>query len=76
MNVFGPPMRRSVRKSAGSLTSPNASQKKAEVYVEEDGHAVPVPLVVGFTDGKMTQVLEGKLSAGDKVIVDQRRGAK
>ncbi len=33
-------------------------------------------LVVGFTDGKMTQVLEGKLSAGDKVIVDQRRGAK
>ena len=76
MNVFGPPMRRSVRKSAGSATSPNASQKKAEVYVEEDGHAVPVPLVVGFTDGKMTQVLEGKLSAGDKVIVDQRRGAK
>ena len=76
MNVFGPPMRRSVRKSAGSVTSPNASQKKAEVYVEEDGHAVPVPLVVGFTDGKMTQVLEGKLSAGDKVIVDQRRGAK
>ena len=76
MNVFGPPMRRSVRKSAGSVTSPNASQKKAEVYIEKDGQAVPVPLVVGFTDGKMTQVLEGKLSAGDKVIVDQRRGAK
>ena len=99
MNVFGPPMRRSVRKSAGSVTSPNASQKKAEVYIEKDGQAqpvlpqlvpaavyrhtgrdrrlsLPVPLVVGFTDGKMTQVLEGKLSAGDKVIVDQRRGAK
>ena len=76
MNVFGPPMRRSVRKSAGSVTSPNAAQKKAEVYIEKDGQAVPVPLVVGFTDGKMTQVLEGKLSAGDKVIVDQRRGAK
>ena len=76
MNVFGPPMRRSVRKSAGSVTSSNASQKKAEVYIEKDGQPVPVPLVVGFTDGKMTQVLEGKLSAGDKVIVDQRRGAK
>lgn len=76
VNVFGPPMRRSVRKSAGSVTSPNATQKKAEVYIEKGGQAVPVPLVVGFTDGKMTQVLEGKLSAGDKVIVDQRRGAK
>ncbi|MFR5390415.1 MAG: efflux RND transporter periplasmic adaptor subunit, partial [Parasutterella sp.] len=76
MIVFGTPMRRSVRTSAGSVTSPNSSQKKSEVYIENDGQAVPVPLVVGFTDGKMTQVLEGKLSAGDKVIVDQRRGAK
>lgn len=75
-SLFGPPMRRNVKKSAGSVVSPNAAQKKVEVYVVKSGEAVPVPIVIGYTDGKMTQVVSSDLKAGDEVIVDQKRGAK
>lgn len=74
--VFGPPMRSRVKKSSTTISSVTGAQKKTEVYVLRDGKAVAVPIVVGYTDGKMTQVVEAPLKEGDEVIIDQRREVK
>jgi HlyD family secretion protein len=39
------------------------------VHVLADGHPVAVPVRTGITDGSHTEVVEGELKAGDKVIV-------
>lgn len=75
MGMFGPPMRRSVKKSSSSALGVSGAQSKGSVYVLRDGKPVEVPLIVGYSDGKMTQVVKGKLEAGDEVIIDQKRGS-
>jgi HlyD family secretion protein len=43
------------------------------VFVLRDGEPVPVPVEVGPTDGRMTEVTGGELTRGDRVIVDVER---
>lgn len=40
------------------------------VWVLKDGEIAPVNVKVGVTDGARTQILEGNLAPGEKVIVD------
>ncbi len=73
---FGPPHRNQPPKKAGTAAGASAYNKPGTVYVLKDGEPVAVPLIVGYSDGKMTQVVEGDLKEGDEVIVDQKRGSK
>lgn len=73
MSMFGPPMRGSVKKSSTSVISATGAQKPAIVYVLRNGLPKEVPLTIGFTDGKMTEIVKGELNPGDEVIIDQRR---
>lgn len=72
-SMFGPPMHNRVKKSSTAVSSVSGAEKKVEVYVVKDGKAVAVPITVGYTDGKMTQIVRGPLKQGDEVIIDQRR---
>ncbi len=73
-NMFGPPPRRNNQKKVGNVSSSSAFNKPGTVYVMKDGKPVEVPLTVGYTDGKMTQVVDGELEPGQEVIIDQQRG--
>jgi hypothetical protein len=44
--------------------------------VLKDGAPVSVPIRTGLTDGRLTEVKGGALSAGDAVIVAVSRNAK
>jgi HlyD family secretion protein len=51
-------------------------QREGTVYVLRNGAPQAVKLVIGYSDGKMTQVVKGDISPKDEVIVNQLRGAK
>lgn len=65
-------------KPSGGETKGEQHAEKGEnattgmVYVLENGQAVPVRIAIGITDNRMTEVLNGNLKAGDKVIVLDR----
>jgi HlyD family secretion protein len=40
------------------------------VWVLRDGKPVPVPVVLGATDGSRTEIVDGELRPGEEVIVD------
>lgn len=75
MSMFGPPMHNRKQKTAGTVSSSSMSSKPGTVYIVKDGLPKEVPLVIGVSDGKVTQVLEGDLKPGQEIIIDQRRGA-
>ncbi len=62
-------------KSAGARAKAAGAKDKAEagqpgtVYVIEGGQPKAVPIRVGITDNRMTEVLSGELKEGDKLIV-------
>jgi HlyD family secretion protein len=58
------------RKSAGSAAGGGGKQ----VWVLRDGAPVAVPVQTGISDGRMTEVTGGELSADMNVITDQRSG--
>lgn len=81
---FSPPAREPASRNGGLLKKiipgrPQfraASQKEADgpnrrVWVLQDGVPVAVPVVVGLSDGKRTEILKGELTAGQPVIVDR-----
>ena len=77
LSMFGPPMRRnSAKKTSGTLQSANAAQKKATLYVLKGGKPEPVEVTIGYSDGRVTQLVDGPLKEGDRVIIDQKRGGK
>lgn len=43
------------------------------VYVLRDGQPLAVPVTVGVTDERRTQIVKGDLKAGDRVIIDAAR---
>ena len=45
------------------------------VYVLRDGKPVRVDVVTGLTDGMQTEIVSGDIAEGDKVVVDQQKGA-
>jgi len=58
------------RKSAGSAAAGGSKQ----VWVLRDGAPVAVPVQTGISDGRMTEVTGGELTAEMRVITDQRSG--
>ena len=55
------------RKSAGTAAGGNK-----QVWVLRDGVATAVPVQTGISDGRMTEVTAGELTADMRVITDQR----
>ncbi len=60
------------REKLGGAAPENAARRRTEetVWVLDAGAPRAVPVVVGESDGVRTQVVEGDLQAGDRVIVD------
>lgn len=46
------------------------------VWVMQDGKPVAIPVKIGASDGRLTQVTEGKLEAGMNVIIDANKPRK
>jgi len=62
--------RTGARKSAGG------SGPAKQVWVLREGNAVAVPITVGISDGRMTEIIGGDLKADMLVITDQRAPGK
>ncbi len=60
------PPRSATAKSAGETSDKNAAQR---VWVLRDGQPVPVPVTVGHSDGRITEVAGEGLEAGTPVII-------
>ncbi len=60
------------RASAAAGASTAAARK---VWVLRDGAAVPVAVMPGISDGRMTEITDGELQAGMEVITDQKAAA-
>lgn len=49
----------------------NASNKNAQrVWILKDGQPVAVPIIVGSSDGKMTEVISGDIEPGTQLLID------
>jgi HlyD family secretion protein len=57
------------RKNGGAGAGQNGEHR---VHVLRDGQPVEVPVKVGITDGRTTEVAEGALQAGAQVITDAK----
>jgi HlyD family secretion protein len=55
--------------------SPNGS-KRQRVWIVREGVPVSIPLMVGVTDGKMTEVYSGDVRPGMPLIVDFVKSVK
>jgi HlyD family secretion protein len=67
-----PRMARTPRRSAAAGASTAAVR---QVWVLRDGAAVPVAVLPGISDGRMTEITGGELQAGMQVITDQKTAA-
>jgi HlyD family secretion protein len=56
----------------GPAKSATATGPAKRVWVLRDGSAVDIPITVGISDGRMTEVTGGELGSGMLVITDQR----
>ncbi len=66
-------MPRMPRSSTRSPAAAGASTAAArQVWVLRDGAAVPVAVMPGISDGRMTEITGGELQAGMQVITDQK----
>jgi len=63
----GPP-RRPANGSGNGIAAENG--KSQRVWVLKEGRPSPVPVEIGATDGKRTQVVSGDVTAGLELIVD------
>ncbi|MEO8656055.1 MAG: efflux RND transporter periplasmic adaptor subunit [Ramlibacter sp.] len=64
--------RRGPRSSAAEGASTAAAR---QVWVLQGGKAVPLSVVPGISDGRMTEIVSGDLEAGMEVITDQKATA-
>ena len=60
------------RKTAGTNTARSGAPR--QVWVLQDGQATAVPVKIGISDGRMTEIIGGELQEGQAVITDQRAG--
>lgn len=71
-----PRMPRTARRSAGGGGGGTASARQVWVLPEGgNGAAVPVAVVPGISDGRMTEIVGGDLREGMQVITDQKARA-
>jgi HlyD family secretion protein len=64
--------RRAARSSAAAGASTAAAR---QVWVLQGGNAVPLAVIPGISDGRMTEIIGGELEAGMQVITDQKAAA-
>jgi len=57
-------------KSVETLSGKPAAGSRQQVWVLRDGRPVAVPVTVGVSDSRQTEILDGELAAGMPVIVD------
>ena len=67
-----PRIARTPRRSAAAGASTAAVR---QVWVLREGAAVPVAVLPGISDGRMTEITGGELQAGMQVITDQKTAA-
>ncbi len=62
------------RPPAGARKTARADSKAGakKVWVLREGQLVAVAVSTGISDGRMTEVVEGEIKEGDRVITDQR----
>ena len=65
----GPPMGSKEIESTAALNHP-------QVWIEHNGVPTSIPLVIGATDGKYTEVKSGNVSAGQALIVEALKEGK
>jgi HlyD family secretion protein len=53
-----------------------ASKKQQRVWALRDGQLVAVPVMVGATNGAMTEILAGEIQPGMTVVVDSVSSAE
>jgi len=63
-------MPRPPRSSAAKTVKPANGSTSRQVWIVRDGQPVAVPVTIGVTDGRMTEVVSGDLKVGDAVITD------
>jgi HlyD family secretion protein len=86
---FSPPSDQSGRRSRSFLQSllpgrprfrpPSKQEDEGQnrtVFVLRDGAPVAIPVVIGATDGRRTQIVKGEITAGQRVIVDTIAGKR
>ena len=44
--------------------------RNQKVWVLRDGSPVAVPVTIGSTDGRMTEIVKGEISSGQRIVVD------
>ena len=60
----------------GARTPAGRSDGTRTIFVLRDGHAAPVPVKVGLSDGTVTEVQASELHEGDPIITAQAGGAQ
>jgi HlyD family secretion protein len=63
-------------RARGAGASPQAKSTKRTVYTLENGKPSPVEITIGITDGSHTELVEGPLAEGTKLITDTAGGSK
>jgi len=63
-------MPRPPRSSVTKTVKPNNGTTSRQVWVLRDNAPVAVPVTIGVTDGRNTEIVKGELKAGDAVITD------
>ncbi len=58
------------RSNARQHQDASANKKQQRVWVLKDGRPLAVPVIVGATDGLMTEVLKGQIEPGTALVVD------
>jgi len=58
------------------MSKPSVQQKGAGVWILEQGKPERVPVSTGISDGSYTELVSGKISAGQEVIVESLTKAK
>jgi HlyD family secretion protein len=67
---------RFVPRGVAALGTRTASKEKTQqVFVLRDGGPVAVPVVAGVDDGTFTEIADGDLHPGDRVIISERSGS-
>jgi len=57
-------------------TDSTAALNNPRVWVVRDGRSVPIPVVLGATDGRLTEIKSGNLTPGTELIVETLRDSR
>jgi HlyD family secretion protein len=72
-SIIGKLFPRPTRPQAKQKKETKADSKKSKVWTIKDGQLVEVPVIIGSSDGIMTEVKDGNIEPGMKVVIDTIR---